>query len=307
MTTVRTRCLPDFVCIGAGRCGTTTLWSLLRQHPRVYLPTTKELHFFDSRDGQWEQGIDWYSQHFAQTPPTMLTGESTPAYMFFDDAATRLLQTLPDARLLVVLRDPARRAWSQYWFNTRGGYESRRFEAAVEADRMTAERGGVYDSYDAARLSYISSGRFAPQLKRFGDARDAGRLHVMFFEDLISEPDPQMRGLCDFLGIEQRTEEWTLAELSQRDRNTGLSPRWRLAHTAYRRCSRWTRERRIEMPGLIRSVAKAVRKANLRAGIPKMSPQTHRDTLKHFEQSDHELTTWLGRELPWRAHGGTAA
>ena len=111
--------LPDFVVVGAQKAGTTSLYRMLRKHPQIHMPRTKELHFFDvhwdrassgtptsSRPGRWE----WRR------------GEATPYYLYRPMVRERMLQVLPKARIVVILRNPVDRAYSHYW------HDLRRFE-----------------------------------------------------------------------------------------------------------------------------------------------------------------------------------
>ena len=106
--------LPDFVIIGAKKCGTTFLYNLLSEHPHIESAAQKELHYFDRF---FDQGIEWYRRCFP--PPKWIdgrraiTGEATP-YLSKPSAAERMAKVLPQARLLVLLRNPVDRAYSDY-------------------------------------------------------------------------------------------------------------------------------------------------------------------------------------------------
>src|SRR5947208_14127778 len=101
--------LPDFLIVGAMKAGTTSLAAWLRAHPDVFMPPQKEIHFFDA---QWERGVPWYADQFAGAPEGALVGEATPAYMVTTAFLDRMASVVPNARLLVVLREPVARAWS---------------------------------------------------------------------------------------------------------------------------------------------------------------------------------------------------
>jgi hypothetical protein len=124
---------PDFLVIGAQRAGTTWLWTMLEQHPGTSLPERKEIHYFGSAE-LYRRGRDWYSGHFAHLDPQKVIGEGSTTY-FYDRVPyfknrSRLLEhdaslptipelivaELPRAKILLVLRDPVRRAISAYYF-----------------------------------------------------------------------------------------------------------------------------------------------------------------------------------------------
>ena len=103
--------LPDFVVVGAQKAGTTSLYRMLRKHPQIHMPRTKELHFFDVH---WDKGVEWYSEQFTPGRWEWRRGEATPYYLYRPMVRERMLQVLPKARLVVfdqpgvVLRERAR-------------------------------------------------------------------------------------------------------------------------------------------------------------------------------------------------------
>ena len=125
--------LPDFVVIGTMKSGTTSLYTWLRRHPGARLPSMKEPHFF-SRDEVWERGTSWYCSLFDDIPADVVTGELSVSYTSPEHAtlaADRLLDTVPDARLVCVLRNPADRIRSHYVHELRRGRERRPFLEAI--------------------------------------------------------------------------------------------------------------------------------------------------------------------------------
>ena len=101
--------LPEFLGLGTQKGGTTTLHRLLEQHPDVYLPACKEVHFFDLN---YDAGEGWYRNHFTDAKPHQTCGEITPFYLFHPDVPGRIHNLLPKARMVVLLRDPVERTIS---------------------------------------------------------------------------------------------------------------------------------------------------------------------------------------------------
>ncbi len=118
--------LPDFVIIGAQKCGTTSLLSYIGQHSRVRLARKKAIHFFDYN---YERGGTWYARQFPRSAVfpfrggegkrNWLTGESCPSYVFLPEVPSRMKGTVPDAKVIVVLRDPVKRLVSHYFHERR--------------------------------------------------------------------------------------------------------------------------------------------------------------------------------------------
>src|SRR3990172_4403327 len=143
--------LPDFIIIGAARSGTTHLLGQLNAHPNV-LEGPRETHFFDTH--RYTYGLSWYRlrfpaskarrQAYAQGLHPVLTGESSPSYLSHPNAPARVARGVPEARLLVLLRDPAARAASHWAWCLRQCGETRSFRAAVEAEiGPPGDRNGI--------------------------------------------------------------------------------------------------------------------------------------------------------------------
>lgn len=188
--------LPTFVVIGAMKCGTTALHSMLDRHPRIAMSYPKELNFFFGAAppgpgtvdpwaaGNWWRGIDWYTGHFPADVP--VRGESSPGYTSPDhpEAAARLAATLPGARLVYLVRDPIERAASQYRHHRREGAEPRPPTIALlDPDSQ-----------------YLARSRYHERLVPFLDQVPRDQITVVAMEDLRDEPRPALDRLGAFLG-----------------------------------------------------------------------------------------------------------
>ena len=129
---------PDFICIGAMRCGTTTLWNLMVDLPDVYMPDTKVLHFFDK---DYDLGLEYYSRHFQGAAPNQICGEFTPDYLPISCCPQRIKENNLAPKLVVILRDPVLRAWSHYRFSVRWGPEKLAFWDAIEKEESRLATG----------------------------------------------------------------------------------------------------------------------------------------------------------------------
>ncbi|MBA3731354.1 MAG: sulfotransferase domain-containing protein, partial [Gammaproteobacteria bacterium] len=106
--------LPNFLIIGASRCGTTWMANNIKSHPDVFMPPKKELHFFDA---SFDKGWDYYASFFPDKKCARYRaiGEATPAYLYMPQVARLIKSRLPDVKMIVSLRNPIDRAYSQYW------------------------------------------------------------------------------------------------------------------------------------------------------------------------------------------------
>lgn len=215
------RPLPEFLVLGTKRGGSTSAWQYLVQHPQV-MPMVarwenhKSPHYFY---WHYERGEAWYRSHF----PTLaarraaerrlgrrvVTGESSPYYLFNPYVPGRVARDLPEARFVVLLRDPVKRAYSHYWERVDNGVEPLTFAQALaaepervagEAERMAADP--YYYSRPHDWYTYRERGIYAPQLQRWFDAVGRDRVLVLFSEELYADPQHATDTMARFLGIE---------------------------------------------------------------------------------------------------------
>lgn len=197
--------LPGFLIGGAQRCGTTSLYRALSQHPDVRKAVLhKGVHFFDMN---YDKGMGWYRAHFPLRA-SGLTFESSPYYLFHPLAADRIARDLPDVRLLVLVRDPVERAYSAHAHELARGFETEPFERALEleplrlrgeAERIVADPG--YLSHSHQHHAYLARGRYVEQLDRIEAIIGAQRIHVIDSGDFFTDPEPVYHGVLEFLGL----------------------------------------------------------------------------------------------------------
>jgi Sulfotransferase domain len=216
LTTSRYRLLPDYLIVGAQRSGTTSLYRYLAQHPNVGAAVVRKgAHWFDTG---YDHGLAWYRSHF----PTRLrksfvervrdgafiTGEGSPYYMFHPLAPARIARHLPEAKLIVLLRNPVDRAYSHHQHEVARGFEHLSFEDAVESeserlagetDRMLEEP--LYYSFNHQHYSYLARGRYAEQLEVLLGLFPRERVLVLRSEDFFANPPREFGRILDFLDL----------------------------------------------------------------------------------------------------------
>jgi hypothetical protein len=198
---------PDFVIIGAQRGGTTSLHAYLRAHPDIETPAKKEIHFLTDR---FERGAEWYLGQFPATVAAgSLVGEATPYALFHPRAPQRLYEIAPNARIIVLLRNPVDRAYSHYLHERARGHEPLSFEEAIAAEperlRGLEEQlasGDLSASDVHKRASYLARGRYARQLERWLAVFPRDQFLIAQSEDLYGDPAAATRRVTDFLGIQ---------------------------------------------------------------------------------------------------------
>ena len=160
--------LPNFMCLGAAKSGTTTLYDILRQHPDVYIPSFKEPHFFDIPEN-YKNGINWYGKNYFKNANTKVVADFTPSYFFDKEAPKRIFESLGGkVKFVVILRYPVDRAYSHYLHSIRDKHENLSFIDSLisEKERLqTFEKEGDYLSY--LRNSYSLQGQYGDMLERY--------------------------------------------------------------------------------------------------------------------------------------------
>ena len=199
------RCKPDFLGIGVQKGGTTTLHALLKDHPGVALPSDKELHYFSLHHCLGEA---WYGGQFATAAPDRRWGEITPYYFFHPLAAQRIHDCIPDARLIVLLRDPVERALSQLFHSKRLGLEPLELQEAlaVEAKRLAEAEpvvvgGGRHRSHQ--EHSYVARSRYERQLVPYEALFPSEQILLLRSEDLFEQPERVWTQVQNFLEIQR--------------------------------------------------------------------------------------------------------
>ena len=215
--TARWRVLPDFLIVGGQRCGTTSLHDVISPHPNVASPRLmKGVHYFDTSYGRGESWYrsnfhtEWYRslrEHRSHGP--YLAGEASPYYLFHPLAAERIHATVPQARIIMLLRNPADRAISHHRHEQRRfGEELNLVDAlAAEPDRLAGQEQQLLDggadarSYAHQHYSYVARGRYAGLVQRYLDRFDREQILVLQSETFFTDPESVYDRILDFLDL----------------------------------------------------------------------------------------------------------
>jgi len=191
--------LPNFICVGAQKSGTTTLYDILVQHPDIFLPEIKETKFFHD-DSKYEKGLSFYEENFFKTwKGEKAIGEIDPEYMYFESVPERIYRTLgKDVKLIFMLRNPVDRSYSHYWMSLKRGYETETFERAIE---LEGERL-IRDEFHRNHFSYMDRGFYAKQIKRYlSYFNKENMFFVVFEEDFLSNRKLTIERILGYIGV----------------------------------------------------------------------------------------------------------
>lgn len=195
--------LPNFLIVGAQKAGTTAMYYSMANHSQVFVPATKEINYFNE-DTNYSKGVAWYAAHFVSCPEGSLACESTPEYMYDPRVPERMAAIVPDAKLVVMLRNPVDRAYSAYWHAVRYGYEYLSFEEAIDAERARLKRSAIHRRYN----SYVDRGYYAEQLERLYRFYDPARIHVVITEEYTKNRKQALTDVARFLGISRNEPDY---------------------------------------------------------------------------------------------------
>jgi Sulfotransferase domain len=215
LATSAMRSLPDFIIIGGQRCATSSLHLYLAEHRAIGAPSMKEVHFFDLN---FDRGFLWYRGHFPTAAYMHVlsriagmrstTGEGSPYYMFHPTAPYRIADTLPDVKLIVMLRDPVARLISHYHHERSLGFEHLPLSEALklENERLEGEEERIisdptYNSYSHQHHSYVARGRYAEQLERWFDVFPREQILILESKRFFSDPTSGYDRTLGFLGM----------------------------------------------------------------------------------------------------------
>lgn len=217
MVSAPLRAMPHFLIIGAAKAGTTSLDRYLRAHPQVYR-RKGEIHYFDEHS---ERSTLWYRSNFGFAFSSKLSCDKIPNYLLLPGAAQRLAQLSPNAKLIILVRNPIDRAYSHYQHHQRSktpNYVS--FEEVIkpELQKPTIVPKSLPVSYEIIRYrSYLARGYYAVQIQMWLDYFQKEQMFIIKSEIFFKNPAEVTAEVCHFLGIYDQI----LQQIEYRPRNVG--------------------------------------------------------------------------------------
>lgn len=211
---------PNFFIAGAPRCGTTSMYAYLKQHPEIWVSVDKEPHFFGS-DLTVQPGTireeDLYLQLFAGAGDRPRLGEASVWYLSSQRAPFEIRAWAPEAKIVILLREPAQMAHSLYSLYSRTGNEDLpTFEEALAAEPERREGRGLPSGvYFPEGLLYTGAARYAEKVERYFEVFGRENVHCILFDDFVRDTAAVYRRTLEFLGVEPGFE----AELDPRRAN----------------------------------------------------------------------------------------
>lgn len=271
----------DFLIIGAAKCATTWLQRSLQRSPAFAMPDP-ELHYFSD---EFARGTGWYAAQFAGLPAGAILGEKSNSYLTHPEAAARIKAALPGARLIVQMRDPVARAYSDYCMLLRRGTVSNDIASHLDP-RMAA--GG----------RFVDHGRYAFHLRRLYDLFPPEQILLLVYEDIGRDPKAQLERLARHVRHEGRLAP-PLAE-RVKDREAAVVP------LPLRRALKPLRP--LLDPFRDSAALRRIRDVLARkVNYPPLTPALAARLRDHYADDIAEVESLLGRNLPEWSHGAPAS
>ena len=268
------RTVPSFLYIGTSKAGSTWLFNALSLHPDVFLASDKGLYFFDQH---WDRGLEWYREQFHAAGDHRAVGEISHSYLSSPEAAARIAEYNPGMKLIVCLREPVDRAFSDYLDLLKNNLFTGSFSEAVEAYPRIVDRG-----------------RYATHIERFRGLFPEAQMHVGLFDDLKTDAQGYADEVYRFLGV----YEITLPPAALRSRMPAGRPRNTSVASAAKSASRAARRM-----GLRKFRSRVKRSVLLRSALyrpykddkPRLDEREARDLRHVFADEVARLDGLLGR------------
>lgn len=206
--TAPNRVLPNFIIIGEQKCGTTTLYDHLIQHPQILPALRKEIHFFDNH---YNVGLNMYKAFFPtndkiQKNDLSITGEASPNYFHHPLVPKRIKENLPNVKLILLLRNPVERAYSHFIMMKNGGFETLSFEQAVEYEKQVFKEGKIswinqYRVFNETHHPYLMRGIYVNHLKRWLEIFPRNQISIINSENFKSNKSQILKQTFEFLNV----------------------------------------------------------------------------------------------------------
>ncbi|HYG88109.1 MAG TPA: sulfotransferase [Azospirillum sp.] len=276
---------PTFLGIGAQKCASSWIHDVLADHPEVFVSEPKELDFFCNH---YHYGFQWYGRHFEGAGGATAVGEISPGYFWHPEAPRRARDWMPDLRIVLALRDPVERAFSNHLHEVRKGHfrgSDLSFEAGLRNNPM-----------------YRHQSLYATHLSAWLAAFPRDRILVMLAEEVQENPAREAMRLYDFLGVSAAHRSARLFARS----HESVMPRNRLLGRTLRGLG--DALRRVGLEGAVGAVKRAGpvdallkrNRQSLREVVPPMLPQTVERLQAEFAEEVLRLAALLRRpDLPW--------
>lgn len=290
---------PTFLILGAAKCGTTSLYRYLRRHPQICMSQPKEPLFFEF---EYEKGLEYYwKRYFSHWQGEVAVGEARQRNLYLPFVPPRVRESLPEAKLIVLMRNPVDRAYAHWWEYYHQPLKDWTFELgfeeAIEKDMRDREAGIVFEGEEGARRyglgtasggvyrfrsTIVDSGYYAEQIERYRPLFPESQMKILFFEDLCADHHGVALEACDFVGV--GSKELPLDKA--------------IYNPSAVRLSGWLRgvTQLLGKRHLPQRLKEPIKRA-LGERRPDMHPETRRALVEHYYEHNRRVERLTGRDV----------
>ncbi len=295
--------LPNFILVGAPRCGTTALFQYLGQHPDIYLPRGKELHYFsyeylkENSKGPGDDSVlaalpatfQEYKAYYVDIEKERAIGEISPSYLYWSDSSERILAELGRVKIIITLRDPVDRAFSQYMHLVSTFRETLGFYDALmeEQHRKHLHWGDIW--------WYAEHSLYTDKVEKYISVFGTNNVKVIIFEDFIHDKSKALRDLFEFLEVDTDF----ICDTSRRYNVSGV-PHFRFIRDLLTKPNIIKTAAKKIIPGtkIQQYIAASIQKINKREK-PEMDSRSRTYLVEYCKHDVERLNALLDRQLPW--------
>lgn len=289
---------PTFFILGAAKCGTTSLYHYLNAHPDICMSTPKEPRFFEA---EYHNGLDYYWKRYFSSVwnGESAIGEARHRNLYLPYVPERIKESVPNAKLIVIVRDPIERAHSHWRHGCSWGLEDLSFEDAISEDLERLQKGITFEGEEGAQLwvsnlnpqngestfrTYVDSGHYSDQIERYLRLFSHEDLKIVFLEDLADDPAEVMADLLSFLGVSSSIE--------------GIEFRRYVTNSRYTNLAGEVLKRIGLLDRLPLGIKRLGRKLLNHVGVERrICPSVRKDLAKHYYPFNRDLESLTGRDL----------
>jgi len=282
---------PNFFIVGAPRAGSSSLYEYLRQVPEIYMSTVKEPNYFapnaipDNFKINPIRNKKEYLKLFKKAKDEKILGEASPSYLRDTEAPKLIHEVLPDAKILISLRNPINQIFSNYLMNASLGYENKPFREAINNSLTRKKLIGYQD--------LIQGAMYYQPVKRYLETFGENQVKIIIFEEFIKNTGKMLNDILDFLGVKS-----TIPEIMDKSFNPFSIPRGKLA-------------RFVLTSGGIRKISNKIVSPSMRIKLkenlllkgvkkPEMKEDDKKFLQSLFKEDVKNLEILLGYNFPWK-------
>lgn len=299
---------PNFFIVGAAKSGTTSLYEYLKASPGVFMSPVKEPHYFTSELGPASKfyycvrAEDEYLRLFKNSRFFQASGEASPSYLWDEQVPQKIHSTCPDARIIIMLRNPIDRAYSHYLMDLRYGWEKHvSFYDAIISDYNSRTKGWWFSHL------YVELGQYYSQVKRYIDTFGIHRVKIIIFEqDFVRNPSEATSDIIKFLDIKSAVPQAVFnKKYMSRPSEKFLLPKSRYAWNLIRFIGKIRNKNKAAF-SVSRSISHDKQEQLLemlflkKGEKPKMNMDAIAFLKKIYKEDVEKLQILIGRQLPWK-------